>query len=219
MIKYVIFDKDGTLLDTEPLFERSWIVTGEKWGLEGVRDNYYPNITGKGLNDIKLFIRETYGEDLDADAFLNERMALAYELLRGDIPFKRGCIEILDFLKAQGIKTAIATSTVADISINNLKRLGLFDRFDAVVTGDMVKRGKPAPDIFIESGRRIGAVPTETLVVGDSSFDMIGGARAGMIPVMVIDHHQPNEEAKRVCHAICNSLFEVIDLIKKENEI
>ena len=219
MIKYVIFDKDGTLLDTEPFFAHTWISVGEKWGLEGMDENYYPNIAGKSVAKSISFLKETYGEGLDAEGFMNERMSEVHRLMEGDIPLKSGCIEILNFLKEQGIKTAIATSTAANISMRNLKKLGLIDCIDALVTGDMVANGKPAPDIFIECGKRIGAVNEETLVVGDSSFDIIGGFKAGMRPVMVIDHNPPSEEAEPLCYAVFNSLFEVIELIKKENNI
>ena len=219
MIEYVIFDKDGTLIDTEPFFYSSWVETGEKWGLKGMKENYYPCIAGKSVALSINFLRETYGDDFDADGFMKERMAMVQKMLNGDIVFKEGCFELLDFLREQKIKFAIATSTIADIAIRNAERLGLSERADAFVTGDMVAHGKPEPDIFIEAGRRIGADPDKTIVVGDSSFDMIGGYRAGMRPVMVIDHNPPSEEARPLCYKVFNSLFEVIDLIKKENKL
>lgn len=219
MIKYVIFDKDGTLIDTEPLFYKSWYTVGEKWGLSGMRENYYPNIAGKSVLLSIKFLNDTYGEDFDSKGFMAERLDMVNNLLKGDIEFKSGCLELLDFLRAQGIKIAIATSTSSDIAQPNIKRLGLYEKVDAAVFGDEVKMGKPYPDIFLEAGRRIGAAPEETLVVGDSSFDIIGGFKAGMKPVMVIDRNPPSDEAKPLCYAVYNSLFEVIDLIKKENEI
>jgi HAD superfamily hydrolase (TIGR01509 family) len=219
MIKYVIFDKDGTLIDTEPFFYEAWYTMGEKWGLAGMRDNYYSNIAGKSVSLSIEFLRKTYGESLDADGFMTERLALVNELLKGEINFKSGCIELLEFLREQGIKIGIATSTAEDIAKPNVIRLGLGDRVDAVVYGNEVKHGKPNPDIFLEAGRRIGADPEETLVVGDSSFDIIGGYRAGMRPCMVIDHNPPSDEARPLCYKVFNSLFEVIDLIKNENNI
>lgn len=219
MIKYVIFDKDGTLIDTEPLFYKSWYTVGEKWGLSGMRENYYPNIAGKSVVLSKKFLKETYGDDFDSEGFMTLRLAMVGEMLKGDIPLKSGCSEILRFLREQGIKIAIATSTVKDIALPNIKRLGLYEKADAIVCGDEVERGKPDPDIFLEAGRRIGAIHEETLVVGDSSFDMIGGYRAGMRPIMVIDHNPPSEEAKPLCYKVFDSLFEVIDLVKEENEI
>lgn len=219
MIKYVIFDKDGTLIDSEPIFYEAWYTVGEKWGIPGMRENYYSNIAGKSVPLSIKFLNETYGEDFDAEGFMAERMDLVQKTLSGDINLKNGCIELLDFLRAQGIKIAIATSTAESIAKPNVMRLGLGERVDAVVYGDEIKLGKPHPDIFLEAGRRIDAVPEETLVVGDSSFDMIGAHRAGMIPVMVIDHNPPSEEAKPLCYKVFESLFDVIDLVKKENKL
>ncbi len=219
MIKYVIFDKDGTLIDTEPFFYKSWYTVGEKWGLSGMRENYYPNIAGKSVLISIKFLSETFGDELDSEGFMAERMDMVKTMLSGDISFKSGCIELLDYLREHGIKAAIATSTVKDIAEPNIERLGLSERVDAAVFGDDVKFGKPHPDIFLEAARRIGAVPEETIVVGDSSFDMIGGYRAGMRPVMVIDHNPPSEEAEPLCYKVFDSLFDVIDLIREENKI
>ena len=219
MIKYVIFDKDGTLIDTEPLFYKSWVTVGDKWGHPGMKENYYPNIAGKSVKFSIKFLNDTYGEDFDSEGFMTERMAMVMDLLAGDISFKSGCIELLKYLRAQGIKIAIATSTIRNIAEPNIKRLGLSEWADAVVFGDEVKLGKPHPDIFLEAGRRIGAVPENTLVVGDSSFDMLGGAAAGMIPVMVIDHNPPNEDAEKVCYRVFHNLLEVMELIESENNI
>ena len=218
MIKYVIFDKDGTLLDTEPFFEGAWVKIGAKWGLPGTESNYFANIAGKSITKSTEFVRETY-KGIDAEAFMEERLQMVWKMMEEGIPLKEGCLEILDFLREQGIKIAIATSTHKDVSLRNLTNLGLTDKYDALVTGDMVSNGKPAPDIFLEAGRLIGADPAETIVVGDSSFDMIGGHRAGMRPVMVIDSGLPSEEAEPLCFAIYHSLYEVIDLIKRENGI
>ena len=218
MIKYVIFDKDGTLLDTEPFFEGSWVKVGAKWGLPDTDTNYFDNIAGKSITKAIDFLRETY-EGINAEVFMEERLQMVWKMMEEGIPLKEGCLEILDFLRAQGIKIAIATSTTKARALKNLTNLGLTDKYDALVTGDMVSNGKPAPDIFLEAGRLIGADPTETVVVGDSSADMIGGHRAGMRPVMVIDSGLPSDEAEPLCFAICHSLFEVIDLIKRENGI
>ena len=218
MIKYVIFDKDGTLLDTETLFEGSWVKTGAKWGLPGTDTNYLANIAGKGVEQSINFLRETY-EGIDAEAFMAERLAMVWKMMEDGVPLKDGCIEILDFLREQGIKIAIATSTNKEVSLRNLTNLSLTDKYDALVTGDMVENGKPAPDIFLEAARLIGADPDETIVVGDSSFDMIGAHRAGMRPVMVIDLSTPSAEAEPLCFAIYHSLYEVIDLVKRENGI
>ena len=219
MIKYVIFDMDGTLFDTEPYFERSWSETGDRWGLEGMREMYYPQIAGKSIELAKQLLRDINGAEFDSEGFFADRWTLFCSLVSNGVEEKAGCYELLAFLKENGIKTALATSTIRNIAISYLNKSKLPEYLDAIVFGDDVERGKPNPDIFLEAGRRIGATDDETLVVGDSSFDMIGGHRAGMRPVMVIDHNPPSEEAAPLCYRVLDSLFDVIELVKNENKM
>ena len=219
MIKYVIFDMDGTLFDTEPYFERSWSETGDRWGLEGMREMYYTQAAGRGIESAKRLLKSCYGENFDSEGFFAERLLLFRQLVSGGVEEKPGCFELLSFLKGNGIKTALATSTPLDLAESYVFKSKIPEYLDAVVFGNEVTRGKPHPDIFIEAGRRIEAVPSETIVVGDSSFDMIGGHGAGMRPVMVIDHNPPGEEAEKLCYKVYNSLFEVKELVKNENNL
>ena len=176
-------------------------------------------ITGISGELARQLLQSINGDDFDSERFFAERWVQFRELVANGVEEKAGCYELLAFLKENGIKTALATSTTRELAVPYLYKSKLPEYLDAIVFGDEVERGKPNPDIFLEAGRRIGAKADEAFVVGDSSFDMIGGHRAGMRPVMVIDHNPPSDEARPLCHAIFNSLFEVIELIKKENEI
>ena len=219
MIKYVIFDMDGTLFDTEPYFEKSWSETGEKWGLKGMREMYYSQAAGRSIDIVKQVLKACYGDDFDSEGYFAERWVQFRELVSNGVEEKAGCYELLSFLKENGIKTALATSTPENLASLYLFKSQIPNYLDAIVFGNEVKRGKPNPDIFIEAGRRIGADSSETIVVGDSSFDMIGGYRAGMRPVMVIDHNPPSEEAEKLCYKVYNSLFEVKELVEYENNL
>ena len=218
MIKYVIFDMDGTLLDTEPLYEKSWVDIGEKWGLEGMAEKY-PLIVGRSIESICSMMKEWFGEDFDASGFFEERMKCFVELIGKEIPLKDGCMELLEFLKRQSIPMAIATSTPMYITSSNMQKTGIGKYADAVVTAEAVKNGKPAPDIFLEAARRIGADPLYTVVCEDSINGICGAHRAAMKPIMVVDRLVPTKETEELCYAICNSLFDVMELIKKENKI
>ncbi len=210
---------DGTLFDTEPHFEKSWSETGEKWGLKGMREMYYSQAAGRSIDIVKQVLKTCYGDDFDSEGYFAERWVQFRELVSNGVEEKAGCYELLSFLKENGIKTALATSTPENLASIYLYKSQIPNYLDAIVFGNEVKRGKPNPDIFIEAGRRIGADSGETVVVGDSSFDMIGGYRAGMRPVMVIDHNPPNEEAQKLCYKVYNSLFEVKELVKYENNL
>ena len=114
---------------------------------------------------------------------------------------------------------AIATSTPMYITSNNMDKTGIGKYMDAVVTAEAVQNGKPAPDIFLEAAKRIGADPLYTIVCEDSINGIRGAHRAAMKPIMVVDRLAPTEETEELCYAICNSLFDVMELIKKENKI
>jgi HAD superfamily hydrolase (TIGR01509 family) len=217
MIKYAVFDMDGTLLDTERLFKSTWIETSDKWGIDDSRD-FYKDVCGRNIPKIREVFLERYGDKYDFDKFLNERNNLFVEIIKRDgVPVKEGCFELLEYLKSEGIPCALATSTPMRLVEHNMSVTGIGKYMDAIVTGDMVENGKPAPDIFIEAGRRIGAVPSECMVLEDSYNGLRGASAAGMIPIMIIDELLPNDEMMNITRAQCNTLYEVLETIKKIN--
>ena len=218
MINYVIFDMDGTLFDTEKLYRKTWIEIGEKWGFENIGE-LYPQVVGRSRELIIELLKEVYGEDHDYTAFFAERTEYFRRLTEKEIPLKSGCFEILEFLKENNIPCAVATSTKDPIASANLKRAGVYEYFDAIVTGDMIERGKPFPDIFLKAGEMLGADANTTAVCEDSYTGITGAHKAGMKPLMIIDLLEPTDEIRQITYAINDTLFDVIDLIKKENNI
>jgi len=218
MIKYVIFDMDGTIFDTERLLGNSWIETGKAWGLDRVEE-VYAKVIGRNVKTAYAILREAYGEDFPSEKFFAERMVLFYSMIEKYVPIKKGASELLRFLRENGIKTAIATSSNKSLAVSNLEKTGMTELFDAVVSGDMVKRGKPDPEIFLKAAEKISAKPEETLVCEDSYTGIQAANEAGMMPVLVIDMLPPTSETDKLCFATCNDLCEVEKLIKKENNL
>ena len=225
-VEGVLFDFNGTLFFDSHMHVEAFGAVCEEYGIPRFStDDLIKRIFGRTNQELCKAYFKADATDEECDAFAKRKRELYFETcFRMPERFKLapGAYEMLDYLKDNGIPYALATGSDREEVEFFIKHLGIsrwFSYGKNLVYNDGTYNGKPAPDIFIEAGRLIGADPAETIVVGDSSFDIIGGHRAGMRPVMVIDHNPPSDEAEPLCYAIFNSLFEVIDLVTKENKI
>ena len=204
---------DGTLLDTEKLFRRAWIETSDEYGLpEG--ESFYEFVSGSPAKSLEERFYQTYGRAIEYDDFLDTRKKKFLSYIDKSVPVKPYCIELLQYLKEQGMKIALATSTHIDIVERNLRITGIGQYLEAVVTGDMVERGKPNPDIFLLAAEKIGAKLSESVVVEDSYNGLRGAYAAGIRGIMIIDSQPPNEETHKITVAECQNLYEVYEFIK-----
>ena len=190
----VIFDMDGLMLDTEGPALRAWDSAARALGREFDLD-LCRRMIGRNFGDCIALIRERHGADYPVDKLANA-WAADYDAIVATegISLKPGLTEILDLLDERGVAVAVATSTRRERARAKLDRVGLLHRFVALVGGDEVVRGKPAPDIFIAAAARLGVPAGDCVVLEDSEPGIIAAMAAGMIPVMVPDLHPPSAE-------------------------
>ena len=132
------------------------------------------------------------------------------------MPIKKGLFELLDYLKENKIKIALATSTSESSAKRTLRISETLKYFDALVCADDVSHGKPYPDPFLKAAEKLGLKPEECLALEDSINGIKSAYAAGMITVMIPDLIEPTNEIKPMCHKILPSLSEVILFSIKE---
>ncbi|MBQ8967570.1 HAD family phosphatase [Ruminococcus sp.] len=209
----IVFDMDGVIFDTERLSMRCWKKVGERHGLENVEENIRLCI-GRSTKDTKRIIAEAYGDKVDLDELYAESRVVIREAFEQEgIPVKIGAPEVLRWLHDSGIKVGLASSTSYDTVVREMQEVGLIDCFDVIIGGDMVENSKPDPDIYLKACQRLGVDPANTLAVEDSRNGMISAHAAGMIPVLIPDLVEPDEEMLEKAHIKLNSLTEFKDTL------
>ena len=207
----VIFDMDGTLLDTQRICIPAWEYAGRLQGIKGMGD-CIPKVCGMNEIGLTAHITENY-PTLNVPEFKENYRD--YIKKNGEIKFMPGAQPLLEFLKDKGVKIALATGTRKSTVFSHLKKLECEDYFDAVVGGDDVINGKPAPDIFLKAAHLIGAKPEECFVFEDSANGVKSAYNAGMKCIGVPDIVKFNDEIKNLLFAELNNLSEAIEVLNK----
>lgn len=187
MINAVIFDMDGVLFDTERLAIRCWDAIGEPCGLGKVGYMVYQTLGRTREESEKIFVR-TFGERYDSAQFQRRyREWLADYYRTHPVPVKEGLVPLLDTLKAQGFRLAVASSSSRESVLHHLNDAGITDRFDSIISGEMAARSKPEPDIYLTAAASLGLPPEECYAVEDSRSGLWAAHRAGCRTVMIPD--------------------------------
>lgn len=135
-----------------------------------------------------------------------------------EVPVKPGLHMLLDYIKDNGLKCAVATSTQKSSAEKSLHRIGAWDYLSGVVYGDEVEHGKPEPDIFLRAAGFIGCEPSECVVIEDSINGIKAGYAAGMKVIHIPDTIEINDDIRRLTSVVCHSLSDVPDIIDTLNE-
>lgn len=215
----VIFDMDGVIFDSERLVVETWVEVAKKYGIEGIEDACAACV-GINAQATELKMKEIYGEEFPYQEYKKEASALYHERYDdGRLPTKPGIRELLEFLHANNIRTAVASSTRRAVVEQEIRDAGLAPFFQKIICGDMVERSKPAPDIFLKAAEELGVNPEVCYVIEDSYNGIRGAHAAGMHPIMVPDMLPPTDEMEKLAEQIFPSLFEVKDFIGNKKRL
>ena len=190
----IIFDFDGVIVASEPMRYKTYRdVFKQEYGVILPEEDL--SICGRTPRANVAYFFEKYGLKGDVEALLMKRNKLIYEAFQKEeniIPIK-GVIEFVKHLKSLGVRMAIASSGHIDHIVSILGFLGIKDYFEIIISGDMVHRGKPHPEVFIETAKRMNVKCEDCIVIEDSIKGLIS-AKAASMKAIALNHTFPDDE-------------------------
>ena len=204
----VVFDMDGTLLDTELVFrEIVWDVS-RTLGFT-MTDAVHLGMVGASQEAANRLLIDAYGVSFPYAQFEAACRRLMQGRMAQAVPVKAGVPELLGELRQRRIPMAVATSSRAPHALGHLGTAGLLEMFETIVTRDDVAKPKPDPEPYLLAASRLGLSPADCLAIEDSLTGVRAASSSGMRTVMVPDLVQPTDEVRALCHAVMGSLHDV----------
>lgn len=183
-ISTVIFDVDGTLLNTEQLWGEAWQMIADRYDCPSFRHDYVTGISGKQLEKV---LKEHTPDipDEQREKMLKEARETGMSLIREHVQALPGVMETLQELKKDGYRLAVATSTPRSLTMERLAKTDLLPWFEEMICGDEVSAKKPDPEIYEKIMAKMHVSAAETAVIEDTSFGVEAAWRAGCDVIMV----------------------------------
>lgn len=211
----VIFDMDGVIFDSERLYVSCCRQAGEEFGMPDAEELSIKCI-GLTAEKTKKMFDDRYGRTAPTDLFWKRVSELFHEFSdSGRLPVKTGVYSIMEFLSEHSIPTALASSTASGKVKSELEQAGLLKYFDFIIGGDMVKNGKPDPEIFLKAVCALSADKQKCIIIEDSFNGVNAAYNAGIPVIMVPDMIPPDEEMISKALCVLPSLTEVREYLNK----
>jgi beta-phosphoglucomutase len=182
-MRAAIFDLDGTLVHNMPYHARAWMALCEKYAIAARFEQFEREFAGQKNSDI---LKTLLGPDLQHArlvALAEEKEALYRQAYRGHVTWLAGAFELIERLRASGVRVAIGSAAPPENRALVLGELSAAGLFDAIIGGEQVAMGKPAPDIFLKAAAAVAVDPGRCVVFEDAVNGILAGRAAGMFTV------------------------------------
>lgn len=213
MIRAVIFDFDGLLVDSETLFHRVYAEILADYGHAFTRDDYSTGYAGRPVPAIARAFVADFGLPVSSEEVARRIHADEAVLRAEGVPLKPGARELLEHLKTHGYGIAVASSSLRSRAMSILEQHGLAGFFAASAFAEDISRGKPDPEIFLLAASRLDIDPSECLVLEDSTMGIEAAVKAGMRVICIPDMQAPDEEHRAMATAVADGLNDVIGFL------
>lgn len=212
--KNIILDFDGTLIDTERVMLRCCRDVAVSHGLEYDQASM-DRFVGESPQHILAMLMEQFGPSFDALSFVAEAVEIYDGRLKRDLaPLMEGARDLLEFLKADGWRVGLATTTQESVALYEIRAHGIEDFFERIVTGDMVEESKPSPEIYLRICAAMNVSPDNCFAAEDSTVGIASALAAGMKTIAVPDLHDVSPETAARCVAVVRGCRGVISFLR-----
>ncbi|MDD4369501.1 MAG: HAD family phosphatase [Anaerostipes sp.] len=208
----VIFDLDGTLVDSVWI----WSVVDHRFLGEygiSVPGDISDDLEGCSFHETAIYFKKRFELDLSIQEIKAKWNHMATEIYTNEVPLKDGVIEFLEELKGRNMKIGISTSNSRELAMATLKTHNISDYFDYICTSNEVKKGKPAPDVYLKTAAELSIEPKRTLVFEDIPYGIMAGNSANMETCAVWDKYSEDviNEKKELANYYIQSYFDVLN--------
>ena len=186
MINAVIFDMDGVMIDSEPLWEKTERILLARRGIDYSPD-YRDKIVGLNQRDSGQLLVDTFDLDETVEDIINERISILTSIYEKELELIPALMPLLEQLAGEGYRLAVASSSPLRVVTFVLDMFSLHNHFLTVVSGDSVGNGKPHPDIYLHTAEMLGVVPAECVAIEDSINGLRSAKGAGMYCIAIPD--------------------------------
>ena len=210
-MKTVIFDMDGVLVDSEPLYADAWIQVYKEIGIGIDHDYYFSKICGKhGLISTRMVLEEfcRHEENIDKKNLNFRKEQISAALVKERISPMPGAVQLVSTLSAKGYKLGLSTTSLMVCASSIISHIGLDGKFRVMHAGDYVKHGKPHPEVYLITAKMLEAEPEECVVIEDSKSGMIAAKAAQMKVIGVLNGRNKREDLV-IADVVVNGLKEI----------
>lgn len=207
MINAVIFDMDGVMIDSEPLWEKTERILLARRSIDYSPD-YRDKIVGLNQRDSGRLLVDTFDLDETVEDIINERISILTSIYEEELELIPALVPLLEQLAREGYRLAVASSSPLRVVTFVLDMFSLHNHFLTVVSGDSVGNGKPHPDIYLHTADMLGVVPAECVAIEDSINGLRSAKGAGMYCIAIPDKRLTPEQFKSA-DVILDSLREL----------
>ncbi|MBW6482076.1 MAG: hexitol phosphatase HxpB [Vicingaceae bacterium] len=208
-LKAVIYDMDGVIIDSEPLWREAEILTFGKVGLTFTEDMCRETMGMRLFEVVEYWHNKTPWEGMTIKEVEKELLKTVTSLINKRGVSLEGVKESLDFFKSKNYKIALASSSAMKLIITVINKLELIDYFDVINSAENLPYGKPHPEVFIKTANELGELPVNCLVIEDSFNGLIAAKAALMKTIVVPDEESKNDTRFNIADFKLNSLLEI----------